>query len=294
LIPKAVPSPGGTARSSRRSAGALGADVGASLTKIAVHGSAAALELHMVSDDGPDAAAERIAEFAPAHVGLTGGGAVRLADALGCRVSQFSEFEAWGAGARVLLERSRGDGPDRFLLVSVGTGTSAMLVTPEATTRVGGTALGGGTVAGLAAALLGTSEFDTIVEQARRGDRWNVDLRVSDVYPGGPHHELTSKINASSFAKLASNPAELDPGDLAGALIGLVGENVGLICAGLARAEGVDQIVYGGTTLRNNPAIVQILSGTAAVHGCEAIFLEDGEFTGAVGALELAGAASGD
>jgi type II pantothenate kinase len=241
----------------------------------------------MVSDGAREAVADQIATFAPASVGLTGGGAARLADAVTGPVSIFSEFEAWGAGARVLLERSGGASPDRFLLVSVGTGTSAMLVAPGATTRVGGTALGGGTLAGLASALLGTSEFDAIVEHARGGDRWNVDLRVSDVYPGGENHELTSKINAASFAKLASNPTAQDPGDLAGAVIGLVGENVGLICAGLARAEGVKRIVYGGTTLRNNPTILQILSGTAAVHGCEAIFLEDGEFTGAVGALEL-------
>jgi type II pantothenate kinase len=110
---------------------------------------------------------------------------------------------------------------------------------------------------------------------------------VSDVYPTGVE-PLMSKINAASFAKLARDPKSHDPSDLAGALIGLVGENVGLICAGLAKAAGVEQIVYGGTTLRNNPVIVQLLRGTAAIHGCEAIFLTDGEYTGAVGALELA------
>ena len=48
------------------------------------------------------------------------------------------------------------------------------------------------------------------------------------------------------------DPKSQDPSDLAGALIALVGENVGLICVGLAKAAGVERIVYGGTTLRNN------------------------------------------
>jgi len=287
LIPKAVPSPRKAGRDPGPEPVLLGADVGASLTKIAVTSSEAALDLHWVSDTTPDALSAHIASFAPARVGLTGGGAAPLAVALGGEAPEFSEFDAWGTGAQVLLERSGGERPERFLLVSVGTGTSAMLVEPSGTTRVGGTALGGGTVAGLAAALLGTSEFDTIIEQAQRGNRWNVDLRLSDIYPGGIE-ALTSKINAASFAKLAREPKSYDPSDLAGALIALVGENVGLICVGLAKAAGVERIVYGGTTLRNNPAIVQLLHGTAAIHGCEAIFLADGEYTGAVGALELA------
>lgn len=287
MIPKAVPSPGGRPRHSGEVGVALGADVGASLTKIAVRREVAAPELHIVASGSADALSEHVVGLAPGCIGLTGGGAAPLAAALGDGVRTFSEFDAWGAGARVLLERSGGESPETFLLVSVGTGTSAMRVDRNTTTRVGGTALGGGTVAGLAAALLGTSEIDEILEHARRGDRWKVDLRVSDVYAGGDD-ALTSQINAASFAKLVHDPESLDPNDLAGAVIALVGENVGLICAALARAEGLDRIVYGGTTLRNNPAIVRILRGTAAVSGCEAVFLEDGEYTGAIGALELA------
>jgi type II pantothenate kinase len=290
LIPKAVPSPRAAARSSRSTAGfsvVLGADVGASLTKIAVRSSEVALDLHCLPDATPDVVAAHIASFSPASIGLTGGGAASLARALGGTAPEFGEFEAWGTGAPLLLERSGAESPERFLLVSVGTGTSAMLVEPGGTTRVGGSALGGGTVAGLAAALLGTSEFDRIIEHAQRGNRWNVDLRVSDVYPGGVD-ALTSKINAASFAKLAWDTESRDPDDLADALIGLVGENVGLICGGLAKAAGVERIVYGGTTLRDNPLIVQLLHGTAALHGCEATFPADGEYTGAIGALTLA------
>lgn len=284
MIPKAVPS---SDDGSKPAPVVLGADVGASLTKIAVARSEAAFDLHWLSDATPEVLSAQIASFAPDRVGLTGGGAGPLAMKLGHSASEFSEFEAWGMGARRLLERSGDDGPERFLLVSVGTGTSAMLVEPGGTTRVGGTALGGGTLAGLAAALLDTSEFDAIIEHARRGNRWNVDLRVSDVYQAGAE-PLMSKINAASFAKLAKDPKSRDPSDLAGALIGLVGENIGLICAGLAQAAGVERIFYGGTTLRNNLPLAQLLQGTAAIYGREATILANGEYTGAIGALELA------
>ena len=158
--------------------------------------------------------------------------------------------------------------------------------------RVGGTGLGGGTLAGLAAVLVGTSEFDAVTQLAREGDRRRVDLLVGDIYPSDAL-PLPGDLNAASFAKLARNPSEQvrDPRDLAHAIMGLVGENVALICGGLAVAAGVGRIVYGGTTLRHNPAITDILRALAPAHACEATILRNGEFTGALGALELAATA---
>ena len=193
-------------------------------------------------------------------------------------------------GARALLEREGETAPERFLLVSVGTGTSAMLVQRGETVRVGGTALGGGTLTGLARALVGTADFESVIHLAQAGDRRRVDLLVADIYPRGDL-PLPGEVNAASFAKLArgSQEPKPKPSDLAHALMGLLGENIGLICCGLAAAAGVDRIVYGGCTLRNNPILADILRMLAAVHGCEATILRDGAFTGAVGAMEIAG-----
>jgi type II pantothenate kinase len=168
-----------------------------------------------------------------------------------------------------------------------------MLVGAADVVRVGGTALGGGTLAGLASVLVGTADFDAITRLAREGDRRRVDLLVGDIYPNGAC-PLPAQLNAASFAKLARSPdgPARDPRDLAHAIAGLVGENVALICGGLAAAAGVRRIVYGGATLRGNPAVTEILCALAAAHTCEATILRDGEFTGALGALELAGATS--
>jgi hypothetical protein len=49
----------------------------------------------------------------------------------------------------------------------------------------------------------------------------------------------------------------------------------------------VDRIVFGGSTLRANPALQAILGGACRALGRQPTFLADGEFAGALGALAL-------
>jgi type II pantothenate kinase len=267
---------------------AAGADVGASLVKLAVRG-ASGTTMATLPAEALDAVADRLRELAPARLGLTGGGAPRLAERLAQPALLVSEFEAWAEGARQLLGL---DAPERFLVVSVGTGTSALLVEPGRVARVGGTALGGGTIVGLGAALCGVRDFDQIAALAARGDRRRVDLLIRDIYPAGDFL-LPGDVNAASFAKLAHEDAPVaDAADLAHGIMGLVGENVGLICAGLALRIDVEAIAFGGSTLRDNPALTAILGGVCAVHGRKPRFLAQGQFAGAIGALALADSAA--
>jgi hypothetical protein len=50
----------------------------------------------------------------------------------------------------------------------------------------------------------------------------------------------------------------------------------------------VGRIVFGGTTLRGNTVLVDLLRGLCSALGCEPVFLRDGEFAGALGALAIA------
>jgi type II pantothenate kinase len=268
----------------RGSSGAVaGADAGATLVKIAVR-----------SDEGirletiPAAELGRVARRLEGadRVGITGGGARQLAHLLDSDTVEVAEFDAWSTGARRLL-REAGSDASRFLLVSVGTGTSAMLVDGKQVRRVGGTALGGGTVMGLGVGLTGRRTFEEIAALAAAGDRRKVDLLVSDIYPEGDF-VLPGYVNAASFAKVASQAGPVAEADLAHGVMGLVGENVALICCGLAAATQVDRIAWGGATLRGNPALVAVLTGVCRVLGREPVFLPDGEFVGALGALEWA------
>ena len=53
-------------------------------------------------------------------------------------------------------------------------------------------------------------------------------------------------------------------------------------------AAGVKRIVFGGTSLRGNESLVEILRVLTAAGGREAVVLPNGEFAGALGAMELA------
>lgn len=269
-----------------------GVDWGATLAKIAVRRPGAPPELRLLPSDDPDACRRALAGLGAARVGVTGGGGERLARELGRAAVVVNEFAAWGAGAAAMLaEDGAGGGPaERYLLVSLGTGTSVLLVDGLSVSRVGGTALGGGTLLGLAAGLLGSGEFERIVALARRGSRREVDLLVSDIYRAGGI-PLAGDLTAANFGKLAPrlrNGEAVAPEHLAHALMGLLGENVALVCAGLATAAQVRRIVFGGSTLRGNEPLLEVLGGITRALGREPVFLRHGEFAGALGALLLA------
>lgn len=227
------------------------------------------------------------------HLAATGGGAAALADRLAPHrsVSVVDEFASWGAGEPLLASRAGLVAPYPHLLVSLGTGTSILRMDGEGVVaRVGGTALGGGTLRGLGRLLLGTDDHERLVALAATGDRRNVDLLVGDLYrPGGI--ALVPDLTAANFGKAHDPRAS----DVAHALLGLVGENVALLAGqiAVALASASDggaprrrpDVVYAGSTLRNNPLLVEILGSVTALVGARASFLPFGELTGALGAL---------
>jgi type II pantothenate kinase len=268
----------------------IGADVGASLVKLAIRTGGEAPRLELAPSEAIERVAREVESLGPERIGLTGGGAPGLAALLGLDTTGVGEFEAWSAGARALL-REQGvaeDGP--FLLVSLGTGTSLLRVEGERSTRVGGTALGGGTLLGLGAALTGRTRFEELVELAGAGDRGRVDLLVSDVYPQGLA-ELPGAASAASFGKLgrlAHGGGRADPRDLASALMALVGENVALLSNEIAGRERLRRIVFGGSALAGNPALARWLVILTQALGREPVLLAHGAHAGAVGALAVA------
>jgi type II pantothenate kinase len=269
----------------------VGVDVGATLAKIALRSrDDAAPDFDLVPSQAPAKVMDAVLRLTPHRVGLTGGGAAELARLLPWDTARVNEFAAWGSGASALLRSNSGVPSERYLLVSLGTGTSIMLVDGMAVTRVGGTALGGGTLVGLGAQLAGERRFEALAQLATRGMRQRVDLRVSDLYRPG-EIPLAGELTASAFGKLARSEAGSEPPrpeDLAQALMGLIGENVALVCGLLAAASQVRKIVYAGSTLRGNPTLCGILSQVTLALGREPLLLPGGEFAGAFGALLLA------
>jgi type II pantothenate kinase len=254
----------------------VGIDVGATLCKLAVVGSSLTTEHHPSADLA--VVRRRVDALAPARVAATGGGASELGATLAGRpVTHVSEFDAWAGGAPIVAADEGVALPARYLLVSLGTGTSILLVAEGRATRVGGTALGGGTLTGLGALLLGVERFDEIASLAARGCRGEVDLLLGDVYPQIPIPDFT----AAHFGKLRSRRPE----DVAHALVGLVGETVALMAAAQATARGVSCVVYAGSTLGENPALARIVTEMTAYFGSRVVLLPDGAYAGAVGCV---------
>jgi type II pantothenate kinase len=258
----------------------VGADAGATLCKLVLP---APTKLHLVKFPSGDVATLRahLREWNPRRVIATGGGAARLVRELsGLEVRTVPEFTAWARGAPLLAARTGLELPAKYLVGVIGTGTSVLAIEPDGAKRIGGSALGGGTLLGLGRLLLGVESFDEICQLASRGDRRRVDLSVGDIYPGG-EIPLPADLNASSFAKLASR----EPQDLAHALVGMLAENIGLICGNLARGFGAHAVVYCGSTLLHNRELQEILRWVTAMHGATAHFPEHGAFCGALGAV---------
>ena len=165
-----------------------------------------------------------------------------------------------------------------------------MLVDGERVTRLGGTALGGGTLLGLGAALTGVAEFDRLLSLAGDGDRRRVDLLVSDIYRAGDL-PLPGDLTAASFGKLA-DPVRLRPAR--SARPGPRGDRAGRRERGADLRRARDgggreahrlrrQHAARKPGARRDPARLVRRDGPRST-----IFLRDGEFAGALGALEIA------
>jgi type II pantothenate kinase len=263
----------------------IGVDAGATLCKVVRRAeSLETLETRAFDSRDLDSVHRTILEWKAERVATTGGGAARLKAVAGAQVIRIPEFQAWAAGAPILADLEGIELPACYLLVSLGTGTSILLSEDGSSRRIGGSALGGGSLLGLGRLLLGVERFDEITELAARGDRRKVDLLVGDIYPDADELPLPADLNAASFAKLASR----EPADLAHALVGLLGENTALLCGQLAAAFQAKAILYCGSTLRDNPTLVEILTSVTEMMGARSHLLAHGASCGAVGAIAAA------
>lgn len=277
----------------------VGIDIGSSLAKIAVAGRDGDFAFALMDNYNYQNLVNFVRDLEVKFCGVTGSGALNFKQKmqnLGAKrrkpvpeVFCSNEFVSWGSGAAKLLKSNSKKVELPYLLGSIGTGTSIMLVNGLGITRVGGTALGGGTVMGLGRLLLGDGTFQEICSLADKGKSSKVDLILKDIYKPG-QISISPKITASNFGKLA-DPRRLkdtpNTRDIMAGLMKLVAENISLIVSGLMSLYHVDTIVYAGSTLRNNRSLRSALINAGDLLGHKVIILDQGEFSGAVGAYQL-------
>jgi len=168
---------------------------------------------------------------------LTGVGASFIDEPIyGIETHKVNEFLAVGHGALRL------SGLQEALAVSMGTGTVFVRAGMEGVTYIGGSGVGGGTVAGLASLMLGKNDIDAILALANNGRIENVDLSVRDI----TSHEipsLASDLTASNFGRIKSTTSE---SDIALGIINMVFQTAGMLAVFVLRNDTIRDVVLTG------------------------------------------------
>ncbi len=210
---------------------------------------------------------------------LTGVGAARVdRDLYGIPTEKVAEFEAIGRGGLLLSNEKEA------MIISMGTGTAFVHAGADGSAEhVGGSAIGGGTLMGLAYTLLEVRDMDAILNLAAQGDLANVDLTIRDI-TCGEIPSLPPDVTAASFGSVKSTASK---GDLALGLINMVIQNAGVLAAFAANGCGMQTIVATGT-LATIPQAREILDAVGNLYGLRYIVPENAAFATALGAATLA------
>lgn len=212
---------------------------------------------------------------------VTGTGSSYLGDNFdGMEILKINEFDAIAYGGLILAGIEEGN------IVSIGTGTTILYSDMKETKRLGGTGLGGGALVGLGKAILlsiydensDVTNFKTLIDMAKKGNKNNVDLLIGDINKGNIGN-MTSDITAANFAAIYKKAS---PEDYIAAALNMILENVSLIVKGVYKKG---PIVYIGTMVSDDH-VQERLREIADYTGNKITFVEDSEYAIAIGAWE--------
>ncbi|WP_077329547.1 type II pantothenate kinase [Virgibacillus siamensis] len=223
--------------------------------------------------------------FDHVDVCVTGGKSKVLKDKWTAEVKTVVEFDATAKGIEFLAKQHEFVLDAPYLFVNAGTGTSIHYVSDHKQVRIGGSGIGGGTLVGLSQLVTGIKDYETIVQLAIEGDRDKVDLKVKDIFEGALppiSGDLTASNFGSTAKMLANRPANKD---VLASIIGMIGEVIVSITTPMTVQYDVDTVVYIGSTFRSNPLLQETVSKYTTMLEKNPIFLPDGEYSGAVGAM---------
>ncbi len=251
----------------------IGIDIGATLTKVVENGR----RYRLATGDDPVKVVELIVAGRAVDVRATGCMAMKLPKRIGdARITVVPEFKAISAGGWML------SGAEDGILATVGTGTSVIRLRDGE--HLGGTGVGCGTLLGLSKAMLGVDDADELARLAAEGDRSKVNLLVGDICPLPIGHLLES-VTASNMAKLRK-VAGAEASDIAAGLYSLVGEVVATVSVFIAKAQGLDSVIYAGGGIVD-PVLKKLIEETTKFWGLKPEFLADPIYVGAIGAYNM-------
>lgn len=212
-------------------------------------------------------------------LGITGGRFRELPGSFsGVDVHKVPEPEAVGRGGLHLA------GVEQAMVVSCGTGTSMTFANATAGTfsHVSGTAVGGGTLEGLAIHLLGLEDASAVAALAAKGEAAGVDTTLGEILGGGVG-ELPPAATAVNLGRLAV-VKEPEPADLAAGLVTMVAQTIALIALNTAKAHGIADVIMVGR-LAGFQTVRSVIKAVFGLYGAQVPHFPGGaEYATALGA----------
>ncbi|SDX61988.1 type II pantothenate kinase [Paenibacillus sp. CF384] len=265
----------------------IGVDAGGTLIKLAyTHKQGEPISFRTFPALQPEQAVKWIQGFDDeVQISITGGKASLLQSMLGLPSIGMVEFEATCSGVRYLLRQS-GVTEEAHILTNVGTGTSIHYFDHSAQKRLGGTGVGGGTLMGLSQVLTGITDYHELIQLAAAGDRDRIDLKVKHIYQGA-EPPIPGDLTASNFGRVFALAASdtLTKEELLASVVGLVGETVATASVLAAAQYDIASIIFVGSSFIQNDLLKEVVEGYTRLRGATPLFIENGEFSGAIGAL---------
>ncbi len=170
---------------------------------------------------------------------LTGVGASYVeGDIYGIPTVKVEEFTAVGTGGLALSGRSRA------VVVSMGTGTAFIWADHNTGEMVhlGGSGVGGGTLAGLCSLLCGARQFEQIKKLSNQGNISKIDLNVGDITQQG-YSTLPLDITAANFGNVSDDATH---SDIATGIVNMIFQSIGTIAVMACKAQKCDTVVLTG------------------------------------------------
>lgn len=222
----------------------IGVDRGASFTDFAVVRERELVDhLSIETRDWPEIATalEQIRGKNPTrHIAFSGASIGMPAD-IKNEIIEVPEIESIGLGGAALAKcRS-------CLVVSMGTGSAMVHVDHQKITHMGGSAVGGGTIKGLARLICGVDDVSEVEQLALEGNAARMNLTIGDLGLDDLSF-LPADATVSNFANIKSESVE----DKAAGILSLVAETIGIMASLCALHAGCnDSIVAVGKVSAN-------------------------------------------
>lgn len=205
---------------------------------------------------------------------ITGVGASLVnGDIYGIRTERVEEFDAIGKGGLAL------SGKEEALVVSLGTGTAFVRAGRGGCEHIGGSGVGGGTLAGLFFHVFHENDHMAMERLAAKGDISKVDLMISDICQEDVG-TLPSHITASNFGKITSGT---EKEDIALGLVNMVFQTIGMLSVFALRNDTVKDVVLTGS-LANMALASKIMGVVEEISDVKFFIPENATFATAIGA----------